>query len=313
MLDQQSDYRNFCALHRADLPVFFQDWYLDAVCTDGEWGVATVRYRGEIVGVWPWFRKAKWGFRYLTLPPFTKYLGPWILPTYSDHRWRLRWTEELVRQLPRVHAIKTNCSYQFSNWLPLYWAGFQQTTRYSYQLNLQSGLDTLYAGVNRNIRRNIKSAQQLLRIKRCDDPALFYRINALSFRRQGISPPYSYGQFLQHYESIVANQAGYFYQATDAQKNVHSVACVIRDQQRAYYHLSGDDPELRNSGSGILMVWEGIRWATEEEQLPIFDFEGSMIRSVGAIRRQFGASPIPYSQVWRYDSRLFALIDYLRK
>jgi len=306
-------YHTFCRDHAAQLPVFYQDWYLDAVCNDGTWGAAIVEDGDQVVGVWPWFRKKRFGFTYLAMPLFTKFMGPWIVPGIADHRQQLRWIQELAGQLPKVDCIKADCHYQFANWLPLYWQGFRQTTRYSYQLDLTRDLGELRKGLNRNMRRNIKNAASLVRVSALDDPELFYRINTLSFERQGLRIPYSFADFKRHDAALRQKGARHMYLAQDDQGNIHSVAYLIRDQQSAYYHLSGDDPDYRDSGSGILMIWEGIRYAREELGVPTFDFEGSMMKAVGAIRRQFGAIPVPYSRLWRYDSRLYAIIDRLRQ
>lgn len=310
--DNRETYHAFCRDHAAQLPVFYQDWYLDAVCKDGTWGAAMVEDGDQVVGIWPWFRKKRFGFTYLAMPLFTKFMGPWIVPGTGDHRQQLRWIQELAGQLPKVDCIKADCHYQFANWLPLYWQGFRQTTRYSYQLDLTRDLGELRKGLNRNMRRNIKNAASLVTVSGLDDPELFYRINTLSFERQDLRIPYSFADFLRHDAALRQKGGRHMYVARDEQGNVHSVAYLIWDRQSVYYHLSGDDPDYRDSGSGILMIWEAIRYAKEELQLPVFDFEGSMMKAVGAIRRQFGATPVPYSRIWKYDSRLYALIDRLR-
>ena len=61
----QSAYREFCR-DVPDLPVFVQDWYLDAVCKDGTWDAAVVSENGLTVGVLPYFLKRKYGFSYIT-------------------------------------------------------------------------------------------------------------------------------------------------------------------------------------------------------------------------------------------------------
>jgi len=306
-------YRSFCTEHADKLPLFYQPWYLDAVCADGEWGAATVEEGNQVVGIWPWFQKKQFGFTYLAMPLFTKFMGPWILPDMGDHRKQLRWVRQLSEQLPKVDCIKADCHYQFNNWLPLYWQGFRQTTRYSYQLDLMRDLDDLHRDLNRNMRRNIKRASTELEVHSFDDPDLFYQINALSFNRQGLSTPYSLKEFKRHDTALRQKEAREMFLARDSSGNIHSVAYLIWDSQSVFYHLSGDDPAYRDSGSGIYMIWEGIRYAKEKLEARTFDFEGSMMKEVGSIRRQFGARPIPYSRIWKYHSRLYALIDRIKQ
>ncbi|NRB64268.1 MAG: GNAT family N-acetyltransferase [Saprospiraceae bacterium] len=308
----QQRYRSFCQQNHDDLPLFMMDWYLDAVCTDGYWGASFSSEQEQPIGAWPWFMKKRFGFQYLAMPLFTKFLGPWIHPHLSDPRKRITITTELEKQLPKVDCIKTDCHYQFKNWLPLYWNNYQQTTRYSYQIDLNQSIEDIFSGINRNIRRNIRTAEKKVDIHTLDDPELFFSINTLSFKRQGISPPYSLNQFLLHDKALQKHDKRKMFIAVDQNNRTHSVAYLIWDNHTAYYHLSGDDPALRDSGSGILMIWHAIQFAHQNLDVSTFDFEGSMMKEVGHIRRQFGASSIPYSRIWKYHSKWYKYIDQFK-
>ncbi|MBE2206597.1 MAG: GNAT family N-acetyltransferase [Saprospiraceae bacterium] len=281
----------------AELPLCFQPWYLDAVTEGGVWDVALLESNGAVVGVWPYFLKHKFGLPYITMPHFIKWMGPWLSP---DPARRLGDAYEIVEklrlQLPKTFKISIDCHPDFQNWLPLYWAGFRQTTRYTYTLDLSGDYE---AGFNRNMRRNIKKAEAELAVSTEGAFDEFYRLNRLSFQRQGKEPTYSRTLLERHIHSLQQNQSVQIFFARDAQKRLHSTAALTWDTGRAYYHLSGDDPELRNSGAGILLVKHAMQWAARELQVPVFDFEGSMMPQVEAIRRQFGAEPMPYHRVWK--------------
>jgi hypothetical protein len=135
----------------------------------------------------------------------------------------------------------------------------------------------------------------------------------MSFDRQGLPMPYSGAQFARHDAALAANGARQLFFAVDAQERIHSAAYLIWDKQAAYYHLSGDDPALRESGAGILLIWEAIRYASEVLGLACFDFEGSMLPAVERIRVQFGAVQTPYFFVWKYGSRTFELLEKLKR
>jgi hypothetical protein len=280
-----------------ELPLCFQPWYLDAVTEGGVWDAALVETNGTVLGVWPYFLKRKFGLPYITMPHFVKWMGPWLPP---DPVRRLGDVYEIVEklrlQLPKVFRISIDCHPDFQNWLPLHWAGFRQTTRYTYTLNLSGDYE---AGFNRNMRRNIKKAEAAITISSEGAFDEFYRLNRLSFQRQGQEPPFSRSLLERHIHALQDHQAVQLFFARDAQGRLHSAAALTRDAGRAYYHLSGDDPELRSSGAGILLVKHAMQWAAQEWQAPVFDFEGSMLPAVEAIRRQFGAAPLPYHRVWK--------------
>lgn len=303
-------YIAFCEQHPARIPIFAQAWYLDAVCFDGTWDVAIVEENGEIQAVLPYFLKQKFGFYYITMPLFTKHLGPFFAKDYNlteQHHI----LDQLIKQLPKVHAFYQNFHPDITNWLPFYWAGYQQTTRYTYQIRLDD-VNKVFENINRNMRRNIKKAQSQLIITHDGSPETFYDINRLSFERQGLNMPYTLEQFLKHDAALAKHNARQIFFAKDESGRKHSAAYLIWDAKSSYYHLSGDDPELRNSGAGILLVWEAIRFTKETLGLEIFDFEGSMMQSVETIRRQFGAVQVPYFYIWKYHSRLFKWLQRVK-
>lgn len=310
MTDSKILYHKFCQENQARIPIFAQPWYLDAVCTDGIWDAAILEEKGEILAVLPYFLKQKLGFRYITMPLFTKYLGPYFAKDFNlTEQYHI--LEKIISKLPEFQAFYQNFHPNITNWLPFYWAGYQQTTRYTYQLDLKN-LDEIFNSINRNMRRNIKKAQSQLLVSLDGTPEDFYAINRLSFNRQGLKTPYTYEQFLKHDQALAAHNARQIFFAKDESGKIHAAAYLIWDARSSYYHLSGDDPEWRHSGAGILLAWEAIRYTKENLHLNLFDFEGSMMQNVEAIRRQFGATQVPYFYIWKYNSRLFKWLQLFR-
>jgi hypothetical protein len=311
-MPSQASYRDFCR-SAPDVSVFAQPWYLDACAMGGHWDAVLAHDEGRVVAALPYFYKQKGPFRYVTMPPFVKWLGPYVLPEFrgllkKEHVL----LEELLAQLPNFAAFKQNFYPTATNWLPFYWQHYRQTTYYTYRLNAVQHLEQVEAGLNRNIRRNIQKARQQVRVVHNLSAADFYRVNQMSFDRQGLSMPYSWAQFERLDAALAANASRQMFFALDAQDRVHSAAYLIWDSQAAYYHLSGDDPALRDSGAGIFLIWEAIRYASEVLGLSCFDFEGSMLPAVERIRVQFGAVQTPYSFVWKYNSRAFELLEKLK-
>lgn len=312
-MNAKEEYLAFCRA-APDVPVFAQGWYLDACAAGGDWDVVLAHDAGRVVAALPYFSKQKGPFRYATMPPFVKWLGPYLLPEFrgvlkKEHAL----LEELLKQLPALAAFQQNFYPTATNWLPFYWQQFRQTTYYTYRLHGLHHLAQVEAGLNRNVRRNIQKARQQVQVVHHLSPAQFYRINQLSFERQQLPMPYSEAEFERLDAALAAHSARQMFFAVDAQARIHSAAYLIWDQQAAYYHLSGDDPALRDSGAGILLIWEAIRYASEVLGLACFDFEGSMLPAVERIRVQFGAVQTPYFFVWKYNSRLFEFLHKLKR
>jgi hypothetical protein len=293
-----TDYEAFCQ-SVPDLPLFMQPWYLDAVCTHGSWRAALVEKGGKIVGVWPYYVKQRWGFQYVAMPQLCRMMGPYLLPEYRGSKHEAGLVEQLTQQFPRLAAFEQDCHYTFQNWLPLYWQGFQQTTRYSYVLDNTGDIADTWKGLAADYRNNkIPRAQEQVVLDTTDDVALFLAIHNGSFHRKKMKPPVE-AAFFQRVDAALAQQGRRRMVIARDRLNgqVHAVAYLAWDNTSTWLLMAGDDPELRTSGAGVLTVWETIRYAFEDLKLPVYDFAGSMIRPVEKVRRQFGAVQRPYFRV----------------
>lgn len=308
----KSTYRKFCQQNK-DLPIFFQDWYLDAVCQEGSWEAAIVEKGQQPVGVLPYYLKKKGSFSYITMPLLTKMMGPFVTASFRKEPKFTQICKALIKQLPKVAYFEQTFSYEITNWLPFYWNNYEQTTRYSFLLDI-SDLDKVFAGFASNYRNNkIKKAQAVVRIERDLSLADFYKVNKLSFDRQQIAVPYSM-QFVERLDrALVDHQSSAIFFAVDAAERIHSVAYIIWDQQKAYYLMAGDDPALRGSGASILLVWKIIQFVNQELGLTEFDFQGSMIQGIERVRRQFGARQVPYFLVQKRNSIAFQWLTTLKR
>ena len=311
-MSAKARYHDFCRT-APDVPVFAQPWYLDACAEGGTWDVVLAEENGHIVAALPFFFKQKGPFRYVTMPPFVKWLGPYLLP---ELRGRLPKEHELLQaliaQLPALAAFKQNFYPTATNWLPFYWQQFRQTTYYTYRLHQLRDLARVEAGLGTGIRRDIRLARQKVHVVHDLPLQEFYRVNMLSFIRQGLPTPYSAAQFRRLDAALAAAGNRQLFFAVDEQGRVHSVAYLIWDATTAYLLLAGDDPTLRASSAGVLLAWEAIRYASEVLGLDCFDFEGSMLPGVERIRVRFGAVQTPYFFVWKQNSRLFELLEKLK-
>ncbi|MEQ1747142.1 MAG: GNAT family N-acetyltransferase [Saprospiraceae bacterium] len=315
MDNKQATYRRVCET-APDLPLFMHDWYLDAVCGEGNWDAVFARKGERTVGVLPFFLKKKLWWRYVAMPPLCRMMGPYLLPEYRAPRKEMPLLQELVSQLPRLAAFEQDFNYTAQNWLPFHWRGYAQTTRYSYTLPL-TDLKTLRANLAPDYRNNkLPKAAAKLHVRTGDDLDLFFQIHNRSYQRQGLDAPVPFDLLQRLDRALAAHQAREIFFAKDPKTGVvHSVAYLAWDRHSAYYLLAGDDPALRRSGAGILVAWEAIRHAKETLGLKTFDFAGSMIEPIERVRRQFGAEPKPYFRVrkewsWAWKVGKGLLRDY---
>ena len=310
MMTNKSNYQQFCEREK-EIPIFAQPWYLDAVCQSASdnWEVILVEKAGKVIASLPYYIKKSGPFLVSTMPHLTKFLGPHLSRDFRKPRQAHQVIKELINQLPKFALFNQNCFYNFTDWLPFYWEGFQQTTRYSYLIDDLSDLDKVYANFSTDYRNNkIKKAKEIVRVVTDRSIETYYDIASMSFKRQKIAFPFSLDYFKKYDAVVAAQNARQIFFAVDKNDRVHSVVYLLIDHDRVYYHIAGDDPDLRNSGAGTLLVWETIQYAKNELGLNVFDFEGSVIKPIERVRRQFGAKQVPYFNVSKYGSKVYQLM-----
>lgn len=291
-----------------DLPVFMLPEYLDAVCGSREWAAAIVEKNGRVVGALPYCLHNKWGLHYVAMPLLARQMGPYLLPEYrSDPRREIPLLKTLIAQLPPLAAFEQDFNYAAANWLPFYWEGYRQTTRYSYEIDLRD-MQAVWQNITPNYRNNkIKRAAKLVRIETPNDPAEALRLQNQSLKRLDAKEPIPEPLFRRIDQALAGQGRRFALIARDRDSGAaHSGVYVALDRRRAWLLMAGDHPELRSSGAGIFLIWEAIRHA-QSLGATYFDFAGSMIPAVEAVRRQFGAQPRPYLRVWRDRHWLFRI------
>lgn len=320
MKDGMDRYRALCAAD-GELPLFYQDWWLDAACGPGNWGVALAEKGGQIVGALPYRIKPRRGGVELVLPPLTQTLGAWIwYPKNQAQKYATRLTyekdvcESLIGDLPPFLRFELNFHYSFTNWLPFHWAGYLQTTRYTYLLDHLGDLDAIFEGFQSNIKTDIRKAQKTLSLQSDGDISRFYALNTMTFARQGIPVPYSL-EFVSRLDAAcAARDARRIFYAVDGEGRAHGAVYIVWNRGSAYYLMSGSDPALRNSGAISFLIWEAIRFSATVTRK--FDFEGSMMEPVERFARGFGARQAPYFRIYKTESavlRLSECVQYILK
>jgi len=305
-------YREFCKNER-EIPIFSKDWWLDAVCGEENWDVAIVEKGGEIWATMPYFIIKKFGLTYLIMPPLTQTLGPWLRPSKAKYANMLSEQKdlmtELIAQLPRFHYFHQNFHYSVTNWLPFYWHGFRQTTRYTYVIEDLSDIQKVWDGLLPNIRTDIKKAENRfgVEVKTDLDIEAFLDVNEMTFTRQGMKLPYSRDLVRRLDQACAQRDARKIFFGIDRKGKIHAAVYLVWDENSAFYLMGGGDPELRNSGATSLCMWKAIQFAAGVTKK--FDFEGSMIEPVERFVRAFGAKQYQYFSISKTNGALPLLIQ----
>ena len=299
---------------KENLPIFMQPYWLDSVCEDGmEWDVILYEKGGEIWGSFVYVIKKKYGFTLITMLKLTQFLGPYIkYPKGQKYYKKLSWEKEIMNyfidNLPKFDYFNMNFHYSITNWLPFYWRGFKQTTRYTYVVENNLTIEELSKNFETDIRRRRRKAEKLgVIVEKSDDLEMLYNLAYYTFKRQNIKTPYSFDFLKKLYENnkdnIKINLAKY------KDKYIAGNLLLV-DDKRVIYLIGGIDSEYKDIGAMDLVLYESVKYALENNK--IFDFEGSMIESIEKYFRSFGAVQKPYFNIIK-PNHLFKIIECIRQ
>ncbi len=314
MINKQK-YKEF--VHKENLPIFMQPYWLDSVCEYGmEWDVILYEKGGEIWGSFVYCIKKKYGFTLITMPKLTQFLGPYIkYPKGQKYYKKLSWEKEIINyfidNLPKFDYFNMNFHYSITNWLPFYWRGFKQTTRYTYIIENNLNVEELSKSFETDVKRRRRKAEKLgVEVFEGNDIELFYKLNKMTFERQRLKIPYSFEFVKKLYENCTINNACKMLFAKYSGETI-AANFLVYDDKSVYYLMGGIDPEKRDLGGMDVVMFESIKFALETNR--DFDFEGSMIESIEKYFRSFGGIQKPYFQIKKVNSMILRLKNCLKE
>jgi hypothetical protein len=308
-------YRDLCRYEKS-LPLYAQDWWLDSIAGTDLWDVVIVESDGSVVASLPFVITRKAGMTILTQPPLTQALGPWLKTRATKPETRLAEEKELmlslIDQLPPHSYYSQNWHYSITNWLPFYWRGYKQTTRYTYVIDELGDLNSVWENFSSSYRNKVRKAEKEVSVRTDLSIERFYDVFVKTFARQGLNPPVCFERLREHDSFLQARSQRAIFSAHDEDDQVHSALYLTWDRSSSYVHMVGEDPLKRKSGAGILLIWEAIKFTSTVLGLKRFDFEGSMIEEVERVRRNCGAEQVQYFSVSKAESRLLYAYQALR-
>jgi lipid II:glycine glycyltransferase (peptidoglycan interpeptide bridge formation enzyme) len=307
-------YKEFCQKEK-DMPIFSRDWWLDSVCGENNWDVGLFEKGGEIWASLPYQKTKKAIFEIITMPILTQTMGIYIkYPPKQKYYKKLSWEKEvmenLILNLPKIDSFSQNFHHVITNWLPFYWAGFEQSTRFTYIIENIS-IEDLEKNFATDIRRRRRKANELgIEIIESEDIKTFYKLNTMTFIRKNINISYSFEFVKNLFEKCKQNGAVKMYFAK-YQDKIIAVNFLVYDDKTVYYLMGGIHPDFKDLGAMDAIQFKSIKFALESGRA--FDFEGSMVESIEKYFRSFGAVQKPYFTISKTNSKLLKIRKLIKE
>jgi hypothetical protein len=279
------------------IPLFFKPEWLDIVCGNNQYNILT--YCDEdntIVAIYTYFIKD--GKSYT--PPFTPFCGPYLLLDNYSYRDSLSLSFKALEffslQLKQLNCvINHRWHYSINNWLPFYWEGFEQTTRYTYLIKSKN-IDEVWRVIKEETKRQIKKGIKHLVFQENTDIETFYRLIQKTYENKNEQVPYDYNTFKLLCNKIISSKLGSIYIVSEKEtKAPVAGVLLVWDEHSTYYLIGGYNHELPQYGAMSFLIWNLIDKSIKENK--VFDFHGSMIKNVERFFRNFSGVLTPCFRV----------------
>ena len=311
-------YKILCDEQGANIPLFQQYWWMEAVCCGKQWDVIIVEKRGEIVAAMPYLIGKRWGMKYILQPQLTQYNGIWYKPqdfkTLNQRRDFEKWAaSKVIKQLESIGVAyyQQNFSPQFTNWLPFYWQGFKQTTRYTYRINNIKNTEKVFRNFDRKHRQKpILQLVDSLKVVWDITPGDFYDFHDEYWKSRGRKDLLSKEFTMRICNAAIARNQGFIIGLRDGEGTLVAARFVVYDTECAYSLMSVLNPKSHPNGASPMLFWEAIKHLADKTKA--FDFEGSMEQGIEYSYRLYGAVQTQYFAIEKCNSRMFQVLKYIK-
>ncbi|MBU3126097.1 GNAT family N-acetyltransferase [Clostridium tagluense] len=254
---------------------------------------------------------------YITMPKLTQTLGI-VFTDFSEMKYVKRISKEkdiimdFVDNIPKFKNFDCSFHYNFTNWMPFMWKGYNEQTRYTYVIEGIQNIEVVRGEFADKTKSVITKAVNH-NLKVMDNLTLsdMYSMLKKTFDRQNMKVPFDFEWFGRFDAIINKNNARKMFFTVDAQNNLHAALYLVYDKNCAYYLLGGADPEFRSSGAMYLNVFEAIKYSAGFTDK--FDFEGSVVPQIESMFRSFGATQKQYFRIIKNNSIILNMKQDIRK
>lgn len=319
MISNKDRYREFCETGPLDIPVFMQYWWMETVCEGKQWDVAIACEGDKITGVMPFLYGRKFGMNYVLQPQLTQFSGPYYCyPEGLTHFQRLEFEKRTARKLLhqidalRPSYVNIRFSPKVTNWLPFYWAGYKQTTRYTYRLEDISDTTRLFDGFERHERqRRIRRYEHVLSVRYDMQPSEFAEFHQRYWESKGQRDILKKDFIERVCRTAIDRGNGVIVSVYDEAGRLLVAGFAVYDSNCAHSLMAAFDVNLHQSGHSEILVWSLLKYLSGKTKA--YDFEGSMDEGIEYYNRSFGTCQTPFFEITKSNSKLFDILLKLKQ
>lgn len=233
-------------------------------------------------------------------PLFVKHLGLMFAAGKGKPSSRVskerRAARAIIAFLGKARGFDYAFAPGYTDWLPFFWSGFAQETRYTYRIPSELSApwrDAADARLRNDLSRAVRAG---LTFGTIVDLSVVVSLMQETYKRQGARPPMHAVRFQGALEALASAGMVLTGAVRSADGGVQAAALAVRDRRSAYLLVTGFAENAPPGATSLVIA--GMIDAVHAHGLT-FDFEGSMIEPIEAYYRGFGGILTPYFRIWR--------------
>jgi hypothetical protein len=271
--------------------LFHEDWWLNAA-TNGHWDQVSVERDGVVVATMPFALRTRFGLRFLTMPPYTRTLGPLFLDVPSMPARKLAAQVDILNSLlaksPKHDRFEMTLPPDSGLTLAFVTCSYTVTNTFTFVWDGSPSVEQLYHDMQPKTRRKIHASAQRLHAERHTDIERYNRMSAREHRRF-FANHNDFPTINQIFQACVdRNQAMVLSAVSDEGKDV-AVSVLVWGCGVLYNLLAARHPEEAGPGANSFLLWEAMQIAREKALQ--FDSDGVYSPHAAVFYSRFGLAP----------------------
>jgi len=230
-------------------------------------------------------------------PPFSPNIGLFInIESSNDSKINNEY-KKLLQELSnflnshKFNILTISLPSNFIDTQPFFWNKFKVIPNYTYIIDLSESIEQIEKKFSSERRHNInKALKDGIECEINFDYNLIYELIIGTFNRKEKNINEN---LLNKILFEFANDKNSFSVVSYKNNEAISTSFYVYDKNKIYYLLGGYNNKNKHYGAGTISILTAIKHS-KKLNIPIFDFEGSMIPEVEKYFRGFGGKLTPY-------------------
>jgi hypothetical protein len=248
--------------------------------------------KDTLISLFPLFFQKRMGMKFLfSHPPMSgvPFIGLLMNPEYSAVSQRQK--ERLLGMV--VHEVNSEIQALAPNYIsislgptvkdirPFLWNGFTMGIDYTYTVNLNPSLDSIWNSFDRTTKKEIRSAEKYnLSLKEGDDIDWFYTVMEDRYRQQNMKFPLFGPDYLKEILATFPDAVRLYFLYND--KNVIDLGIIYEYNKRCSFWVNLD----RSIHSFEFFTWEFVKLA-KSKGMDLLEIQGANIERLSLFKSKF--------------------------